>query len=82
MRYLGWDEYPAVGRDSSKYSSFKTHDLEVLLHLSGAEKKIAISVEWSIVMKWNVEFRYSSERPAPEDVKLMIDASKSLVEKL
>lgn len=79
---LGWDEYPSGGKDSNKYSSFKTHDLEVLLHLSGAEKRIAITEEWSIIMKWNVEIRYSLDNQSPEDVKLMIDASKSLVEKL
>ena len=30
-RTLQWDEYPTSG----KYSTFKTHDLDVLLHLTG-----------------------------------------------
>ncbi len=76
---LDWDEYPTNGK---LYASFKTHDLDVLLHLSGAEKKIALSTEWSIVMKWDVEIRYSPEKQTPEDVALMIEATRSLLEKL
>lgn len=80
---LEWDEYPGVGKDSTKYASFKTHDLEVLLHLSGAEKrKISFMAEWSVVMKWNPEIRYSSEKQTSEDVKLMIEATETLLKKL
>jgi hypothetical protein len=76
---LGWSEYPTSGK---LYVSFKTHDLEFLLHLSGVEKNFVLSAEWSIVMKWGVEIRYSSEKIKSEDVKLMIEAARSLVRKL
>ena len=76
---LGWDEYPTTGK---AYTSFKTHDLEVLLHLSGVEKQIVLTAEWSIVMKWDSEIRYSSEKQTPEDVKLMVEATKNLLKKL
>lgn len=80
---LGWDEYPGNGKDPSKYTSFKTHDLEVLLSLSGVEKrKVSFMAEWSIIMKWNPEIRYSSEKQTPQDVKLMIEATKTLLKKL
>lgn len=38
-RTLQWDQYPT----SKEYSSFKTHDLDVLLHLTGLEDKIKVN---------------------------------------
>ena len=76
---LDWDEYPTNGK---LYGSFKTHDLDVLLHLSGVEKRVSLSTEWSIVMRWDVEIRYSPEKQTPENVKLMIEAARSLLGKL
>jgi len=54
---LQWDEYPRSG----KYSTFKTHDLDVLLHLTGLEDKIKLEymAAWSIVALWNPEARYN-----------------------
>lgn len=39
-------------------------------------------IEWSIVMKWDPEFRYSSEKQKEEDVRLMIEATETLLRKL
>jgi hypothetical protein len=59
-RTLDWDEYPVSGKGSEKHKSFKTHRFEDLLHYSGAEKqKNGFIEEWSIVMKWDFEIRYS-----------------------
>ena len=52
---LQWNEYPT----SAKYSTFKTHDLDLLLHLTGLEDKIRFQyiAEWSVVTQWNPESR-------------------------
>jgi len=54
---LNWAEYPI----SDSYKSFKTHNLDVLLHLSGKEAilKSKCLAEWSFVFDlWNPELRY------------------------
>ena len=80
---LDWDEYPNVGKGSEKHKSFKTHKFDDLLHYSGAEKqKKSFVAEWSIVMKWDPEVRYSLEKQAPKDVKLMIEATETILGKL
>ena len=78
---LKWDNYLVTGKKSKDYKSFKTHDLEVLLHLSGNEKKINkdFKSEWSIVTQWNSEKRYSLEKINKEDVRLMLEATKTLL---
>ncbi len=76
---LGWDEY-----STSKCKDLKTHDFEVLLHFSGVEKHIKKSLmsEWSIVMKWNSEVRYSSQAQTEEDVKLLIESTEEILKNL
>src|SRR5262249_15615832 len=37
---LKWSGYPATAKEFNDYSSLRTHDLEVLLHLSGREVRI------------------------------------------
>ena len=59
-RTLKWSEFPPNGREFKGFHAFKTHDLDVLLTLSGIVEKISnnYSAEWSIVSKWNPENRY------------------------
>lgn len=78
---LGWDEYAIDGNISK---AFKTHELDRLLHISGVEKRINATfiAEWSIVLKWDPEIRYSSEKQIPEAVKLMIEATEILLKNL
>lgn len=79
---LDWDEYPISGKGSEKHKSFKTHKFEDLLHYSGYEKqKNTIIAEWSIVMKWDSEIRYSSVKQTSKDVKLMIEATETILSK-
>jgi HEPN domain-containing protein len=77
---LGWDEYPSDG----KYKILKTHDIEVLLHFSGAKKQIKKSFifEWSTVIKWNPEIRYSSEARTAEDARFMIESAETILRNL
>jgi hypothetical protein len=39
-RTLGWAEFPETNREFENYRSFRTHDLEVLLNLSGVRNRI------------------------------------------
>ena len=74
---LEWDEY-------YEYPSIKTHKLDVLLRFSGMErqKNSLFMAEWLIITKWDSEIRYSSKKQAQGDVKLMIEATESLLGKL
>ena len=80
-RILQWDEYPTSG----KYNTFKTHDLDVLLHLTGLEDKVKLKymTEWSIVAQWNPEARYKPIGSVKEDdAKDMLDSAKELIKQL
>jgi HEPN domain-containing protein len=77
-RTLQWDEYPTSG----KYSTFKTHDLDVLLHLSGCEDKIKLKhlADWSVVAQWNPEARYNPIGNVQDsDAKDMLESTKELL---
>ena len=39
-RVLKWPEFPSTKNEFKGYTTFKTHDLDILLSLSGIEKKI------------------------------------------
>jgi HEPN domain-containing protein len=78
---LQWDEYPST----AKYQTFKTHDLEMLLHLTGMENEIKIKyfAEWSIVAQWNPEMRYIPVGNILDiDATRMLEASKKILEYL
>lgn len=79
---LDWDDYPSDGKERNR--SFKTHKLEDLLHFSGAKKQIKARfiAEWSIVVKWDPEIRYSSEKQTREAVRNMIKATETLLNNL
>jgi len=84
-RTLKWAGFPDSSKDFKEYQSFKTHDLDVLLHLSGMERwvKRNLLANWSVVGTWDPEIRYNPIGSATkEDAKHMIDASKRLVEVL
>jgi HEPN domain-containing protein len=58
---LKWiDGYPDTRKEFENYTSFKTHDLDVLLRISGIEEQIKkrFFSEWSTIAKWNPEARY------------------------
>ena len=57
---LNWEGYPSTNREFRDYQSFRTHDLRVLLRLSGQESIIlgAMPNTWRAVAIWNPELRY------------------------
>jgi hypothetical protein len=57
---LRWQGFPSTSAEFQGLASFRVHDLETLLHLSGREAKITASytTEWSVVVNWDPEARY------------------------
>jgi hypothetical protein len=58
---LRWRGFPETNAEFRDLQSFKTHDFDALLRLSGIENKIKSQylVEWLTVKRWNPELRYS-----------------------
>lgn len=82
---LKWGGYPASNSEFSDYRSFKTHDLDVLLHLSGIEDKVKATLlaEWSAIAQWSPESRYSLLGKATQsDANLMVTSTKVLLGKV
>ncbi len=78
---LKWEKYPV----SKKLNNFKTHDLALLLQLSGIEKKIntTLLTEWSVVSAWNSELRYQNIGSITRDeARLMIGTAKILLKRI
>ena len=59
-RTLKWPGYPDTRKEFEGYQSFRTHDFDALLHLSGIENKIKTNHfdAWNTVLKWDPNVRY------------------------
>jgi len=59
-RTLKWTGFPDTAAEFNGLQSNKTHDLEILLRLSGVEGRIKMKLlaEWSLVLDWDPEKRY------------------------
>jgi len=82
---LSWSGYPSTNKEFQNLQSFKTHDLDVLLSLSGVEAKIKTDhlADWSAVEPWDPAARYKPIGTATgQDVGLMIESAKNLLEVL
>lgn len=82
---LRWSGYPSTASEFQGYTSFRTHDLDRLLRLSGREEFVRehFFVEWSVASQWNPEMRYQSiGRVKKADALLMISAAEILRAKL
>ena len=82
---LKWAGYPESNKDFKDYGSFRTHDLDVLLHLSGKEIFIKTNcfAEWSAVVGWSPSSRYQIIGTTKRsNVKSMIDAAKILLKNI
>ena len=79
---LHWTGFPSTRSEFQDFQSFKTHSLDVLLRLSGAENKIKKNflAQWSIVAKWDPEARYKEIGSATkQSAELMIKATNILL---
>jgi HEPN domain-containing protein len=79
---LKWEGYPDSVREFRPYKSFQTHNLHVLLHLSGREAKIKVGFlkAWSGVTQWDPTLRYKPIGSAKNaDVQDMISSAQMLL---
>ena len=78
---LKWAAFPQTNSEFQDYRSFKTHNLDVLLTLSGIEEKIRTKflADWSTVNSWNPESRYNSiGNVSEQDAEAMLTAAERL----
>jgi hypothetical protein len=76
---------PSTSGEFQHYRTFQTHNLDVLLHLAGVERKVKTTLfaEWSAVATWDPEVRYKPIGSATkQDAELMIAAARSLLRAL
>ena len=81
-RTLNWAEFPSTGGEFQPYRSFQTHELDVLLRLSGQETRIKQNhfSPWNAVAVWKVESRYNVVGTAQQpDATAMIQAAEELL---
>ena|ERR1041384_5853270 len=81
-RVLKWSGYPSTRREFEGYQSFRIHDLDILLHLSGTESKIKTKhlAEWSIVATWDSNVRYRPIGSASsQDAADMIKSTRAIL---
>jgi hypothetical protein len=79
---LHWLGFPETQKEFNGLQSFKTHNLDTLLSLSGREAKIKNShlKEWSGVAIWEPEARYKRVGSAKSaDVALLIQSAEILL---
>jgi hypothetical protein len=79
---LKWQGFPESKKEFERLSSFKTHDLDTLLSLSGREQKIRGNhlTEWSGVTQWDPEIRYKPIGSVMQaDASLMIQRVEVLL---
>ena len=81
-RVLNWPEFPSTGGEFQAYRSFQTHELDVLLRLSGQEVRIKQNhfALWNAVAVWKAESRYNVIGTAQQlDATAMIQAAEQLL---
>src|SRR5947209_20526615 len=61
-RTLNWTEFPSTGNEFQAYRSFQTHELDVLLRLSGQEARTKQNhfALWNTVAIWKAESGYNA----------------------
>ncbi len=79
---LKWAGFPSTASEFQSYATFKTHNLDVLLHLSGREAQVKTKclMDWSAVARWDPEGRYKPPGTSTKtDLRLMIALTKTLM---
>ena len=81
-RTLRWSGFPETPQEFRGLQSVKTHDLEILLRLSGVESRIRTKYmpEWSVVSGWDPEKRYQTtgQSTEPQANDMIASATKLL----
>ncbi|MEX2139284.1 MAG: HEPN domain-containing protein [Pirellulales bacterium] len=79
---LKWIGFPETRKDFENFTSFRTHNLGVLLTLSGREQTIKDRYlsDWSNVATWEPERRYRRIGSASKsDAESMINSTKIIL---
>lgn len=79
---LNWDGYPSTRGEFQKYQSFRTHDFDTLIRLSGYENRVKknLLADWSNTAKWEPGIRYQPIGSAgEEDARIMIQSTLKLI---
>jgi hypothetical protein len=79
---LNWASFPETQGEFKLLTSFRTHNLGLLLRLSGLETQVRTNylAEWSVVEGWRPESRYKQIGTASAtDATDMINATKTLL---
>ena len=82
---LKWPGFPEKRSEFEGLQNFKTHDLDVLLRLSGREQYIKVNLfpEWTVVSQWNPEARYQAVGTVTAaTAQNMISAAQKILAKL
>lgn len=80
---LGWAGYPEARGEFRDLQSFRTHDLGMLIHLSGQEARIKNDFPgaWRVVSQWNSAASYLAAGSVNRDNCLaMLDSVALLLE--
>ena len=81
-RTLNWPEFPTTGGEFQPYKSFQTHELDVLLRLSGQERNVKQQNfgDWNTVAVWKSDSRYNVVGTAQKnEAEAMIKAAEQLL---
>ena len=84
-RTLKWDAFPESRKEFASLATFRTHDLDVLLALSGREQRIKSRhlAEWSDVAAWDPEVRYRTPGSATKaDADLLVSSAEAMLKAL
>jgi hypothetical protein len=84
-RTLKWKGFPESRKEFESLATFRTHDLDVLLILSGREQRIKSRhfAEWSGVAAWEPEVRYRTPGSATRaDANLLVASAEALLKAL
>jgi len=79
---LGWSGFPETAKEFENYRSFRTHNLDVLLSMTGMAALILAEywVEWSEVEAWNPAQRYQLDaNMSREKTHRALEAATTLV---
>jgi hypothetical protein len=81
---LHWAGFPETKGEFQDLLSLKTHKLEILLRLSGRESvRTKLLADWSIVVQWEPESRYSLPGTIKEpEAKSMIESTRKIMRAL
>ncbi len=78
---LRWPGFPSTNAEFRDLQSFKTHNFNVLIRLSGRMAVTTSHVsEWSVVSNWDPELRYKLPNTVTRaDARAMIEATRKLM---